>query len=525
MPKWLGLALAVSAAPALSWASDTTPQAGGELHVAIFSQAQCIDPQQDNYGYSTSQGRGLVDSLTDQSYDEPLKIVPWLAKSWEISPDAKEYVFQLRDDVTFSDGTKLDAKVVKDNFDVLAKIPGAAGAAYLTGAQVEAVSDYTLRIRFDAPNVPFLAATSTAELGIVAPATLRQTSDERCNKGVIGSGPFAIESVTYNEGAVFTKRQGYNWASALRKHQGDAYLDKIVYHIVPEVNVRTGVLRSGQVDIVQDLSSDDASNIEKEGFKVEGVEILGFAANLLSNTSRGILADKKVRQALVYGIDRQEVVDLAFNGYKAPATGVLTRRTPHYIDQSETLAYDPDRANALLEEAGWKTGRNGIREKDGQPLTITVSFYSAPVNHAFLEVVQAQLRNIGIDLKLRPLTGGAYDEVLLAGDYDLHRWEWALADVDLLRQILSTKSLNRFRLPENNPIDAPLEAQRATLDPAERQKHVTDVLKTVIEEAYSTPVFAPQTLWASNSKVHGVAFSAGGTDGPSFIAYDAWKSK
>jgi peptide/nickel transport system substrate-binding protein len=515
-----------TAALALCWAAgalaDDAPKPGGTLIVARQNQAQCIDPQQDNYGYGSFDGRELVDSLTDQSYSDPTRFAPWLAASWEINKDASSYVFHLRKDVTFSDGTKLDAQIVKDNFDTLAKIPGAAGASYLRDATVTVVDPATVRIDFKEPNVPFLAASSTPELGIVAPATLAKSAEQRCHDGVVGTGPFVIESITYNEQAVFDRRKGYNWASPLRGHQGEAYLDKIVYKVIPEANVRTGALTSHQVHLIEAVSEDDATALEKEGFALIKVPGLGTAVNLLINTSRGILADKQVRLALQHAINRKEVNDLAFSGYKIPATGVLTAHTPYYLDQSADLGFDPELAKRLLDGAGWKQGADGLRSKDGKPLLITVSFYSAPINKAFLEVVQQELRDVGIDFRLRPLTGGAYDAALLAGDYDLHRWEWSLADADVLRQVYSTKTLNRFRLPADNGIDAPLDAQRAVADPVARKQLTDAAQKTIIAEAYALPVFDSVYLWAADKKVRGIAFGAGGSGGPHQILYDAW---
>src|SRR6478735_4747235 len=120
--------LAFTALAGVAYAQDVS-KSGGSLTIALQRQADCIDPQQSNYGYGSVDGRQLVDSLTDQSYEEPTKIVPWLAKSWEISDGAKVFTFQLRTDVTFSDGTALTADVVKRNFETLATFPGAAGGA------------------------------------------------------------------------------------------------------------------------------------------------------------------------------------------------------------------------------------------------------------------------------------------------------------------------------------------------------------------------------------------------------------
>lgn len=509
---WTGAALA-----------QTTPEPGGTLVVGLSTQTQCIDPQQDNYGYGSREGRQLVDSLTDQSYDDPTLIVPWLAESWTISPDARTYVFKLRRGVTFSDGAALDAQVVKSNFEALAKIPGAAGAAYFRGLRAITVEDpLTVRIEFDQPNIPFLQASSTAELGIVAPETLARSADKRCFDGVRGSGPFVIESVARNEKAVFARRQGYAWPSQLRAHAGEARLDKIVYRVLPEASVRTGALLTGQVDLIQNPSFQDAPKLAAQGFDLVSVPSLGLAVTLVLNTSGPVLGDRNVRLALRHGIDRKEVVELAYNGLQTPARGLLTPNSPNFLDQSAELVFDPQKAARILEEGGWKVGDKGVRHKDGKPLAITVSFFGNPLNQAFLEAIQQQLRDIGFDFALRPLNAGQFDEALLAGRYDLHRWAWFLADPDVLRSVYSTRTLNRFRLPPENPIDRLLDAQRAATDPVERRRLTDQVQKIIIDEAYGIPIFNTIGLWGANRRVKGVTYGPGSSGGPNQILYDAW---
>lgn len=512
----------IALASSLAHAEDV-PKQGGTLTIALQRQADCIDPQQSNYGYGSVDGRQVVDSLTDQSYEEPTKIVPWLAKSWEISDDAKVFVFNLRDDVTFSDDTPLTADTVKRNFETLATFPGAAGGAYLKGiTAIEAVDPHTVKITFDAPNVPFLQATSSAELGIVAPATLDKSADQRCAEGVIGTGPFVLEKVIFNEQAVFAKRQGYNWASELRSHTGDAYLDKVIYRIVSEGTARSGALQAGQVDLIQNVTFDDVPVLEQAGYQINRVPFLGLSTHLVINTTNSILKDKEVRRALQRAINRQEVVDLAYSGYFTPATGVLTPNSPDFLDQSDKLSYDLDAARAILEADGWKEGDDGIREKDGKRLSITASFYAGPANQAFLEVIQQQLRDAGVEFNLRPLVGGEFDQALLAGDYDLHRWAWSLAEPDVIRSVFSTKTDNRFQLSSDNPLDGPLDAQRATTDPAERKKLVEQAQAVIVDEAYGLPIFNSVGLWASDKKVKGLSFGPGGSGGPNQILYDTW---
>lgn len=498
-------------------------KSGGTLTVGLQRQQDCIDPQQNNYGYGSVDGRQIVDSLTDQSYSEPTKIVPWLARSWEVSDDAKTYVFRLRDDVTFSDGSKFDADIVKRNIETLSKIPGATGAAALRGITNVTLDDpYTIRIEFDAPNVAFLQATSAAEFGIVAAATLEKTPDERCHSGVIGTGPFVLDKVVFNEQTTLVRREDYGWASELRQHQGKAHIEKVVYRVIPEGTVRSGALQSGQVDLVQGVSFDDIPVLEKAGFVVDRAPFHGVATQLVINTKSPVLKDREVRRALQITLDRREIVDLAFSGFHNPSTGLLTANSGYFLDQTAKLGPNPDAGRSILDAAGWVPGPDGVRQKDGQRLSIAASFFAAPANQAFLEVVQQQLADIGVELNLRPLTAGAFDEALLKGDYDLHRWARELADPDGIRQIFSTRTANRLWLEPNNPLDVLLDEQRATVDPEKRGEVVNKIQALVIDEAYSLPIFDSVQLWLHSAAVKGHSFGAGGTGGPNQLLYDVW---
>jgi peptide/nickel transport system substrate-binding protein len=162
----------------------------------------CIDPFQVYWIEHRSIIRNFADSLTDQD-PETGKIVPWLAQSWQISPDGKTYTFKLRDGVTFANGKKLDAQAVADNAaGWIATVKATNGAAYgssyvqgLTGAKV--IDPLTVALQLSKPNSSFLQATSTTNLAVTDPAEFQLTPAERCTgKGVVGSGLWARRNST-----------------------------------------------------------------------------------------------------------------------------------------------------------------------------------------------------------------------------------------------------------------------------------------------------------------------------------------
>lgn len=234
-------ALLLAACGSSSSGADTAaagpPRPGGTLTLGIAYNPDCLDPQQAMTNASLNVGRQLVDSLTDQD-PKTGQIKPWLAQSWEVNPDATSYTFHLRDGATFSDGSPVNAQAVKDNFDSIVKLGAKSplGSGYLGGYRGTTVLDeHTAKSDFAASSAQFLQASSTMSLGLLSPASLTKAPDQRCQgNGLIGSGPFVLDSVKLNQSVVISKRKGYNWGSSLWDHTGEAYLDKIDYRVTPE---------------------------------------------------------------------------------------------------------------------------------------------------------------------------------------------------------------------------------------------------------------------------------------------------
>ncbi|NYI04333.1 ABC transporter substrate-binding protein [Allostreptomyces psammosilenae] len=505
-------------------ASAGPPVSGGRLRYALSIAPVCPDPQQASMNMAVYIARQVVDSLTDQD-PETGEIVPWLAESWEVSADAREFTFHLRDGVTFSDGTPLTAESVKRNFDTIVGELGAAAPLagnYLAGYQETRVEDeLTATVVFDRPNAQFLQASSTFSLGIVADATLRTPAAERCQGEVIGSGPFVFDRYVQDQEVVLARREGYAWGSAAFGHQGEAYLDAIDFRIIPESGVRAGSLASGQIDASSDVLPQDEPQILAAGGSVLTTANPGVVFNLQTNVSRGPLSDARVRQALQVGINRQEVVDTVLGEHFNPATSVLGGKTPGWTDLSHLLSYDPDAAGRLLDEAGWIPGPDGIRVRDGEPLAVDVVF-SAVFNgsQAALELVQQQLRAIGVDLRLRLVTPAESAEIDANGDYDTYYYNSTRADPDVLRLQFSSTLTNRNHREPDDRLDPVLEQQLAATDEAERAELVAEAQRLIIENGWSIPLFELSQAIGVAPHVHGLAFEASAR----LQFYDTWIS-
>lgn len=467
------------------------PQPGGTLRYGLSQAPTCSDPAQSASNQTIYVARQIVDSLTDQD-PKTGAITPWLAKSWEVSPDAKVFTFKLADGVTFSDGTALTAESVRDTFDATIKLGGAKaalGVSYLTNyVGTTAVDKLTARVEFSQPNAQFLQATSTPQLGILAQSTNAKPAEARCAGDNIGSGPFTYTSWKQDSSATLAKRAGYNWGSAVFGHQGEAYLDKIEFTVVPESGVRTGSLSSGQLDAVSDALPQDAPQIEAAGGRVLSTSNPGTPFGLQLNVTRGPLRDQAVRLALLTALDRKQLVDTVLGPQFKYATGSLASATPAYLDQSARLAYDPAKAKAALDQAGWVPGGDGIRAKNGERLSFSVTFSQVFAgNQAILELAQQQLRQVGVDLKLDLVSGPESTAKMNSKDYDSFYGNSTRADGDILRTSFSLTGRNLSVRGPIPALDEALDKQLATNDPAARKELLATVQKLVLDNGLYLP--------------------------------------
>ncbi|ONH34244.1 MULTISPECIES: ABC transporter substrate-binding protein [Protofrankia] len=503
-------------------AAGAVPKPGGRLTFAVTSDFGCLDPQQVSSIDSVYPARQLVDSLTDQ---DPAtgKIVPWLAERWEISPDATTFTFHLRPGATFSDGSPVDARAVKANFDTAGKLGtiAAQAASYLQGYRdTTIVDDLTARVSFSRPAAQFLQATSTHTLGLVSPASTAKPPAERCTSGIVGSGPFTLGSYQKNQSITLNKRADYRWGSTLWKQQGPAYLDQIVFQVIPESGIRNGSLRSGAIDGDSAVASQDEASLRTDGFTLQYRSAPGLPYGFSVNTGRSPLDDTAVRRAVSRAINRQEIVSTVLTPLTKPVTSPLASSTPGYVNLAADLVFAPDEARKLLDDAGWRPGPDGIRVKDGNPLQLTVQYFTGQTSaKAILELIQQQLRAVGIAAALHeePVTNGG--RVVQAKGYDLLWGHTKGADPDVLRAQYSSTGLN-FNNLRPGPLDDLLTRQAATADQNARMALVRQAQELILTNQYNVPVIELTVILGLSAKVHDVVLNADAR----LQFHDTWKS-
>ncbi|HEM8733543.1 TPA: TIGR04028 family ABC transporter substrate-binding protein [Klebsiella aerogenes] len=524
-------------AGAFSVSAAQTPIKGGTL---IYLEQQ---PHTNLYppagGFYPNGGilNQITDKLTWQN-PETLAIEPWIAESWTSNDDKTEYTFKLRPGVTFSDGTPLDANAVAKNFDTYG-----LGNKALRLPVSEVINNYdhsevidplTVKFYFKKPSPGFLQGTATIGSGLVSLSTLARSFEALGDaRHIIGSGPFTVKDEKPGRELTLVARKDYQWGPKNLAQQGPANLDGITYIVTPEDSVRIGALLAGQAGFIRQVQAYDEKQATDQGFNIYAAPTRGVNDSLSFRPDNPLVADLRVRQALLHATNAKQVVETLFSPNYPQASSVIARTAAGYVDLSDKLAFDQQKAKQLLDEAGWIPGADGIRQKAGQRLALTVyESLPQPQNKEVLQLVAQQWRQVGVALSvkagdagsrvldnLNPLKTPLTVSEVGRADPDVVKSMFFPANRDaLLQQGGSSDKVKSFR---DNKLNALLTAISAEVDGQKRLQLTGDAQRYLLDNAYVIPIFEEPQVFAGASWVKGVRFEAVGR--PSF--YGVWLDK
>jgi len=378
-------------------------------------------------------------------YNENNEIAPCLAESWEVSDDGLTYTFRLRDGVRFSDGTPLTADAVKQSIDAarvnLGNYVGNYGKIGVLIADTQAKDDFTFVLTLTNPYYSALNdLTYCLPYAVVNPRAFEggfPAAFANCASETMGTGPYMYASY---DGMTYTfVRNPYYWGQA-------PDVETFQVKEIPDNDAKILALQSGEVNAL--LGSD---KLTYDGFAQLSAAGYGTRVNDAGNRSTylgmrikdtmlwnetytevvqtipaGVFADKNVRLAVSYAIDQQLLAQSVFNGVETPAETLFASTKPYCDVPVTTYETDIAKANALLEEAGWTdSDGDGIREKDGEKLTVTISFSNDfGTLAAAMSGVKAQLEAVGFSVELAPAADMmGWFMAAMTGSYDLIYWE------------------------------------------------------------------------------------------------------
>lgn len=533
----LGLTLALLTGNNAVWAAESAPVKGGTL---IYLEQQAHTNLYPPAGGFYPNG-GILNQITDKlTYQNPktLQIEPWIAQSWTTNTDKTQYTFVLRPGVTFSDGTPLDANAVAKNFDTY----GLGNKAHhLPVSEVinnydhsEVIDAQTVKFYFKKPSPGFLQGTATIGSGLVSLSTLERDFDALGDaRHIIGSGPFVVSAETLGREVDLTARKDYNWGPKELQQQGRANLDAIKVIVTGEDSVRIGALLAGQADFIRQVQAYDEKQADEKKFPIYAPSTRGVNDGISFRPDNPLVADIRVRQALLHGTDSKQIVNTLFSANYPQATSVIAASAAGYVNLSDKLQYDPALSKKLLDEAGWQPGADGIRQKEGKPLALTIyESLPQPQNKEVLQLVAQQWGQLGV--KLTILAGDAGSKVADSldplktpvnvvevgrADPDVIKSEFYPSNRDALLQLggLSSK-VKSFKDDKLNGLLVDISAE---VDAQKRLALAGDAQRYLLDQAYEIPIFEEPQVFAGAPYLHDVNFEAVGR--PSF--YSAWLEK
>jgi peptide/nickel transport system substrate-binding protein len=353
--------------------------------------------------------------------DKTGQFVPGLASQWDLSADGLVYTFSLRKDVVFHDDTPFNAEAVKFNFDRITS-PDLASqkARFMLGPynRAEAVDEFTVQIYLDEPFAPLLDSLSQVYLGMASPTAVEKWGSEY-QLHQVGTGPYTFSEYVPGDHLLLKVNPNYNWAPELYTHQ-TAQIDEIEFRFFSDPATRSPALETGEAWIMGEIPPQDAARLQADDkYTIHSQPIPGTSLAFFLNSARPPLDELPVRQALLYGTDRQAIITAVFRNTSPVAYGPLTAVTLGYNPAvKDYYPSDPARAAALLDEAGWvDTDGDGLRDRNGEPLVLEMYLMGWGFMPEVGQLLAAQWQELGIGINSQIVS---YPEALSAGTDGVH---------------------------------------------------------------------------------------------------------
>lgn len=463
---------------------------GGELTMAVEADPSTLDPHVNSNTRDSVFFHALFDRLIER--DPEGNLYPGLATEWSVADDNVTWTLALRDDVTFQDGTPFNAEAVVFNLERIVNPDTKSEYAVFQLGPYEssrAVDEYTVEIVMSEPYGPLPVSLATYALSMVSP-TAAEAAGDAFGQNPVGSGPFTFVEWVPQSQVVIERNPDYAWASEIHPVSGPAPLSRITFRPIVEPATRGAALLAGEVDVAV-LAAVDFTALEGDpNFRQETILTEGYPpAGLFVNTQRPPTDDVLVRQALAFGVDRDEVNAVVYEGASGPADSVVSTFAWAYDPDTALYNYDPERAAQLLDEAGWTMGDSGVRQKDGQDLTIVHLALTSVRQVA--EIVQAQLSELGVTVELLVQDNPAQQQSAQQGQHNLVWTQWSGVDPADLRKVYGSENIGdgwNFAHYDNPELDA-MFLEGAALNEVPARKEVYDrVTMLLMEDATFIPL-------------------------------------
>ena len=509
--KKFKIAGAILAALVLPLAACTAApgQADGPRDTLVYAtrdaEPDCLDPHVGGNYPQALLATQVLESLV--SLDKDGNIVPWLATAWMTSEDGLSWDFTLDPKAKFSDGTAVDAAAIKANIEHLQNPDTGSSTGYLAVqqiAEVEIVSPDVARFHLTRPDAALLESLAQPWVAIQSPAGIDRGTEANC-LAPIGSGPFVVTDWTKQDRIVLdrnpdyaTPPTGFEVASADAPKQ-------LIWRFIPDATARFAALQSGEVDIIDNPLPEQITTAESDAQLAHLEAPRPGASNRLElNTAQAPFDDKLVREAFIAAADVNPGIETLFEGTTERSYSALSSVEPLGLQSPDAYKTDPERANELLDEAGWgEKNADGIRVKDGKPLTVrfpVTGAQSTQTEQALFEQIQASAREVGFDVQITLLDLGAWYGALGAHEYELVSAPYTKIGPDVLRFLYHSDAtvpapsgyFANHSMIANPELDKLLDAIGSEQDPEARAAAAKAAQQFIADEQIILPIYDQQ---------------------------------
>jgi peptide/nickel transport system substrate-binding protein len=516
----LGAGSFLAACGSGSGSSAVTGAPSDTLTVGAYQEPDTLDPGATGLILSSLIVSGIFDPLVWwlPTPDGGKQLYPGLATSWQASPDAMSYTFKLRQDVDFHDGTHFTADAVKATFDHI--VDPATKSRSAKGAlgqykETRIIDDYTVEVHFSQPNAAFLHEMTTIMFGIASPAALKQYGPTGFGSHPVGTGPFKFQEYVTQDHISLVQNPAYKWGPSAFGPPGPAKLKNLNFKILLDATARYNALRTGQLQLAWNLNPSDIHSVRNtSGLTHYNVPSTGQPYGFPINVKKGPTDDIRVRQAINLAVDQDTLNKTVLQGAYEAAHNVLTPSTPGYNKADDAMyAYDPAKAKALLDQAGWTAAGSGTRTKNGQPLELEILIQSSNGFDLPTQYVVGQLKAVGISAKTSSqpfLTAAAsYNQ----GVQNLSAIFYYDVDPYLLNNLVTTEQIPsgfNWAHYSDPSVDSGITHANAVVDDTARTAQYQQITHTLMEAAIFLPLWNVSGVFSAASNLTGLHFGVTG---------------
>lgn len=496
------LSSCAGAEPALSCEDDRHC-----LSYAITADIPVLDPHIAELPEAGMVFRQIYDTLVFRD-NHTHEFVPGLAQSWEISPDGLQYTFNLRQDITFHDGARLDAEAVARNIDrIFDPAINSARARSLLGpfSHYEITDDYTIHLRLAIPFAPFLDGLAQPFLGISSPHALREFDSLRYQFHQVGTGPFWLEKYLPGERVELRRNLAFTTNPAIYRPLEGGEIDRVVFQVLDG-----SPLLSGSIDVVDALAPSEAVDfVANSRLQLLPIPISGQSVQIIFNTEREHINRQDVRRALLYATNRHEISNEIFFNYSPVAWAPLSVSTGYahtgYVGE---FGYDLGLAQELLALAGYRDDDgDGLLERDGQTLTLSLLIPPWGEWPAIAVYLREQWRRIGVRVTVEPVPGRArLANRIRSGEHDLIAIDNYGVDPAILGNVFFDNTIYAESRSDNQLLSDQLVAAAQEQDPRARRTQYYDIQVLLMTETLLLPIRDNVRLRLARSNVAGLSY-------------------